>query len=178
MALAISSQRDTLAAAQMTAADYKVEAADLFNFGKFLRHSNGYEQHTSTFDICILGRDPMGRTIDNMAAHESIQNLPVRVPRITDVTSAKGCEIVFVSIYEGERIREDLAILAGTDVLTVSDIPDFLDRGGMIQFVNVTNHVRFSVNLSALNRSHLVLSSQLLKVAVSVKGKSHPEEQP
>jgi hypothetical protein len=178
MAVAISLQRDTPAAAQMKPADYKVEAADLFNFGRFLRHSDGSVEHASTFDICILGRDPMGRTIDDMAAHESIQNLPVRVPRITDVTGAKGCEIVFISIYEGERMREDLAILAGIDALTVSDIPDFLERGGMIQFVSVANHVRFSVNLNALNRSHLALSSQLLKVAVSVKGKSYTEVQP
>ena len=122
-------------------------ATDLLNFGKFMRHSGGYVHH-STFDICILGRDTIGGTIDDLASKETIDHLSVRVPRIADAARAKGCEIVFISVYEGEHIREDIAILAGADVLTVSDTPDFLERGGMIQFVTVANQVRFAVNLS------------------------------
>jgi hypothetical protein len=41
----------------------------------------------------------------------------------------------------------------------------------MIQFFQVEDHVRFSVNLDAANRNGVGLSSELLKVAVSVKGK-------
>ena len=165
------------AIAQKEQTPAEVKAADLFNFGKFMRHGNGYLRH-ATFDICILGRDPLGQAIDNIAAHESIDNLPVRVPRISDVTGAKTCEIVYITDVEGERLREDMAILLGTDVLTVSDVPNFLERGGMIQFVQVANRVRFSVNLTALNRSHLVLSSELLKVAASVTGKTSSEVLP
>jgi hypothetical protein len=95
---------------------------------------------------------------------------------IPDVTAANPCAIVFISSYEQENIREDLAILAGMDVLTVSDVPDFLKRGGMIQFVMVENHVRFAVNLDALNRAHLVLSSELLRVASSIGGKPPKQE--
>jgi len=164
-------------AAQGEHSENEVEAADLLNFGKFMRHSDGYVHH-ATFDICILGRDTIGRTIDDAASKQTIDHLPVRVPRIADANLAKGCEIVFISVYEGEHIREDMAILLGADVLTVSDISDFLERGGMIQFVRVANHVRFAVNLNALNRSHLALSSELLKVAVSVKGKSIAEVLP
>ena len=69
------------------------------------------------------------------------------------------------------NLREDLAILTGSNALTVSDAPDFLDRGGMIQFVLMSDRVRFDVNLDAVNRSHLVLSSELLRVAAAVKGK-------
>jgi hypothetical protein len=165
------------AVAQKPPTQAEVKAADLFNFGRFMRHSNGYTRH-ATFDICILGPDPLGRTIDEITASQSIDNLPVRVPRINDVTDAKTCEIVFISDHKGERLREDMAILIGTNVLTVSDVPEFLERGGMIQFVTVENRVRFSVNLDALNRSHLVLSSELLKVAAFVTGKASSEVLP
>src|SRR6266568_243526 len=159
------------AAAQQESAEYEVKAAYLLNFGKFMRHSAANVRR-NTFDICILGHDPIGRTIDDLAAHESIDNLPVRVTRIADVTNAKSCAIIYISTSEEELLREDMAILAGTDVLTVGDSPAFLRRGGMIQFVLVSNHVRFAVNLDALNRSHLVLSSELLRVAASVTGKA------
>ena len=149
--------------------DHDTEAAYLLNFGKFVRQPSGPPQ--LSFDICLLGHDSMGQTIDDLAANQTIDNLPVHVRRIPDVTQAKVCAIVFISAGEGDHIREDLAILSTSECLTVSDASDFLARGGMIQFLLVQNHVRFAVNLNAVNHAHLVLSSELLRVASSVTGK-------
>jgi len=120
----------------------------------------------------------MGRTIDDLAASQSIAKLPVHVRRLSDATQAKGCAIVYFSPEENERVREDLAILSSLNALTVSDASDFLDRGGMIQFILVEKTVRFSVNLNAVNRAHLVLSSELLRVASSVTGTPSTADQP
>lgn len=157
--------------AQAQTSEYEVKAAYLFNFGKFIRISGSPEPQHSTFDICILGRDPIGRAMDDIVANESIDNRPVRVARISDATQGRKCDIVFISPYEADSIREDLAVLDGADALTVSDAPDFLELGGMIQFVLEGDHVRFEVNLDAVERTHLVLSSELLRVAAAVKGK-------
>jgi hypothetical protein len=157
--------------------EFDVKAAYLLNFGRFMRHAN-QQPIPASFDICILGKDPIGRTIDSLAANEKIDSSPVRILRPPDVSNAKGCAIVFISALEADRIREDLALLSGSDALTVSDASDFLDRGGMIQFLVVENHVRFAVNLDAVNRAHLILSSELLRVASSVKGKPPTGEMP
>ena len=150
-------------------ADSDTEAAYLLNFGKFIRQPSGPPR--LSFDICLLGRDSMGQTIDDLAANQTIDNLPVHVRRIPDVSQGKVCAILFISAAEGDHIREDLAILSTSDCLTVSDASDFLARGGMIQFLLIQNHVRFAVNLNAVNHAHLVLSSELLRVASSVTGK-------
>lgn len=157
--------------AQAKPSEYEVKAVYLLNFGKFMRVTEAPAAGHSTFDICILGRDPIGRAMDDVAANESIDNRPVRVMRLTDPSQGRGCDIVFVSPYEGNSIREDLAILDHSNALTVSDAPDFLERGGMIQFVLESDHVRFEVNLDAVDRSHLVLSSELLRVAAALKGR-------
>ncbi|HZC80107.1 MAG TPA: YfiR family protein, partial [Nitrospiraceae bacterium] len=67
------------------------------------------------------------------------------------------------------RLKEILTILDKTSVLTVSEIPRFTQRGGMIQFVIEANKVRFEVNLTNSELVGLTLSSQLLKVAASVR---------
>jgi hypothetical protein len=54
-------------------------------------------------------------------------------------------------------------------VLTVSDMPQFSLRGGMIQFVPEGKKIRFEVNLAAVQRAGLALSSELLKVATTVR---------
>jgi YfiR/HmsC-like len=149
--------------------EYEVKAAYLIDFGKFIRFS-GQQPSGPSFDICILGRDAFGQSLDALASNETIDHLPVRILH-PDVTQAKSCGIVFISSLEDENIREDLTLLGNAGVLTVSDASDFLQRGGMIQFVLVQNHVRFAVNLDAVNRAHLVISSELLRVASSVTGK-------
>jgi len=56
-----------------------------------------------------------------------------------------------------------------TAILTVSDIPKFSQRRGMIQLVLDGGRIRFEVNLTATQRAGLTLSSELLKVATAVR---------
>ncbi len=66
-------------------------------------------------------------------------------------------------------MRDVLAALDKTSVLTVSDMPQFARRGGMVQFLLDGNRVRFEVNLVATQRAGLNLSSDLLKLATAVR---------
>jgi hypothetical protein len=150
--------------------EYDVKAAYLFNFGKFIRlPANAPSAQSGTFDICIFGKDPI---------NEQIGNRPVRVVITEGTHEDRSCAIAYIGASEDEHVESDLADLAGGETLTVSDAPRFLARGGMIQFVMVANHVRFAVNLDAIKRTHLALSSELLRVAASVSGKQPGEGLP
>ncbi len=157
--------------------EFDAKAAYLLNFGRFVRSSESSFPRSS-FDICVLGRDPMGASLEAIASNVRINNLPVRIDHPGDVTAAKSCAILFLGSTESDRIREDLAILGNSEILTVSDAPDFLQHGGMIQFVLISHRVRFAVNLEAVSRAHLILSSELLRVASSVSGKPPTGELP
>ena len=159
------------ARAQSKPSEYDVKAAYLLNFGKFMRFSDGWQPPGGAFNICILGLGPLAPRMDRMAADESIDGLPVHVQRIADPTQGRSCQIVYISPFEAARMREDLAILASQNALTVGDAPDFLELGGIIQFILQGDHVRFRVNLHAAERSHIVLSSELLRVAASIEGR-------
>ncbi len=69
-------------------------------------------------------------------------------------------------------MAQDISALEKKPILTVSSMPGFLQHGGMIQFLQIDNRVRFSVNLSPAQESGLELSSELLKVAVQVQPKT------
>jgi hypothetical protein len=91
------------------------------------------------------------------------------VKRIAKAQEALGCRILFISVSQQGHLKEILAELDNTSILTVSDMPEFARLGGMIQFVVQANKVRFEVNLTSAERTGLTLSSQLLQVAVAVK---------
>lgn len=159
------------ASAQSKTPEYAVKSAYLFNFGKFVRFvPSDAIQDSHDFDICIIGDDPFGHTLDELTANEQLDDKPVRILRLRSAAEARGCAVAYISAAEGDRIQRDLEAIRGHQVLTVSDAPDFLRHGGMIQFVTVGNHVRFAVNLDAVRTAQISLSSELLKVALSTDG--------
>jgi hypothetical protein len=144
-----------------------VEAAYLFNFGKFMRAPS---HPGPNFQICILGTNPFGSTLDQLTAQESIDDRPMHIVRMTSPEGVRSCDILFLGETDPSRVAHDLELLGDASVLTVSTMSGFLSHGGMIQFVVQQNRVRFQVNLDAVTRTHIQLSSELLKVALTVTG--------
>jgi hypothetical protein len=151
--------------------DYQVKAAYLYNFGRFIQWPTTSDASKSgSFQVCIFGRDPFGSTLDHVLAGESISGKPVIARRLSNIQESSGCRILFLSADEESEMNQVLQGLDNEAVLTVSDIPRFSQRGGMIQFVLEGNRVRFEVNLAAAQHAGLTLSSELLKVAAAVHG--------
>ena len=165
----------TLYAQHSSPTEYEVKAAYLYKLGKFVEWPDKVTPSTEdSFAICVLGKDPFGTTFDTTIAGESINGKKVVIKRLAKPHDAVSCRILFISSSEEGRLREILADLSKTSVLTVSDMPQFARRGGMVEFVVDSNRVRFGVNLTSAERAGLTLSSQLLKVAISVERNDQP----
>lgn len=147
---------------------YEVEAAYLFDFGKFIAWPAN-QRADLPFEICILGKDPFGPVLDSTLAGETLRGRPVQEKHISRPQDATGCSILYISSSESGRLSKILSQFEQAPVLTVSDIPDFVQQGGMIQFVLRDGRVRFEVNLAPARSSGLAMSSELLKVAVEVR---------
>jgi hypothetical protein len=155
--------------------DYDVKAVYLFNFGRFATWPDTVTAAEGpSINVCVIGRDPFGPSLDSTLAGETIQGKPIVARRITVAKDAAGCRILFVSASEEPRVANILDAIGRSGVLTVSDLPGFSARGGMIQFVVQENRVRFEVNLAAVEQANLKLSSELLKVATTVRRAGRP----
>ena len=159
----------TIAAAQGKPLDADVKAVYLLNFGRFTAWPPGEGADHSSFPVCALGRDSFGSALDAAVSGERIDGKPVVARRIAKAEEAGSCRILFIGASEATRVRQILQAVAGARTLTVSDMPAFVEQGGMIQFVPEANRVRFTVNVPAAERAGRAFSSELLKVATSVK---------
>lgn len=160
----------TTAARGQSVSEYDVEAAYLYNFGKFVQWPAA-AQNASTFQICILGENPFDGTLDSLIAKDTIGGKPIVKRLIGRASEAAGCNVVYIGDSEAPDIRRVLAALSRQPELLVSNIPGFISDGGTVQFLLENHRVRFEINLDAASQSGLVLSSELLKVAVNVVGK-------
>lgn len=148
--------------------DYQVKAAYLYNFGRFVEWP-AVTAKGDSFTVCVLGQDPFGAALDSTLAGQSIAGKSVAARRISTPQESSSCQILFLSSSEDARLPKIMESLDKAPVLTVSDIPGFSQRGGMIQFVLDGSRVRFEVNLAATQKAGLNLSSELLKVATNVR---------
>jgi YfiR/HmsC-like len=73
--------------------------------------------------------------------------------------------VLFVSKSEAGRLRQILAALQGTSILTVGETEAFARQGGMINFITVDKKVRYEINVAAAKRANLDISSKLLRLA-------------
>jgi hypothetical protein len=156
--------------------EYEIKAAYLFTFARFVEWPARASRDDSPFTICVLGTDPFGATLDKTLSGAVVRGRSAVARRITAPDAAAGCHIVFVSASEDRRLAALVPVLARSGALTVSDIPKFTERGGMIQFVTAASRVRFEINRQTAREAGLVMSSELLRVASAVRTGAGPAE--
>ena len=165
----------SLAAQAPKPSEFQVKAAYIYNFGKFVRWpASSPANQNSSFAFCVLGDDPLSAVLQSTLTGQSLGGRPVSVKRIAKPQDARDCRILSIGATEESHLRVILAALDQASVLTVSDIPDFSKRGGMIQFVLDGDRVRFEINRTNAEDAGLILPSELLKVAMAVRGAGRP----
>ena len=157
--------------AQQALSEYQVKAAYLFNFLKFVEYpSESFADPLAPIVIGVVGDDPFGSALPQVVIGKTVQgrDLVIRMYRAGE--DLRRANILFISASERKRLPMILSSLRGSSVLTVSDIAEFTEAGGMIQFLNEDDRVRFAINVDATSRAKLKMSSKLLSLAKTVGG--------
>lgn len=152
------------------------EAVYLYDFIKFVTWPA--EAPGSSLTICVVGGGPVFDPLHRLTANAVVGGHPLAIVRVENALDAQSCSVLFLP-ETSHASREDLLVMMrGRPVLTVSDSPGFIDGGGMVQFVAQGGRLRFSINLAAANQNGIRISSDLLKVALRVRGHPLPEARP
>jgi hypothetical protein len=146
-----------------------LKAAYLYNFGKFVRWPESASANSGTFFICLVGKEPLAKSLDSILQGATWNSKPVTAKRITTVDQASACHVLFISSSQAKQWSQFLPVIQKLPILTVSDAPRFAQRNGMIELLLSENRIRFEVNLEAADKAGLSLSSELLKVAIRVR---------
>jgi hypothetical protein len=148
--------------------EYQVKAVFLLNFTKFIGWPpTAFEEPDSPIEICVLGEDPFGNSLDQAVAGEVVGGRRVAVQKIKSAPQPKSCQLLFFG--KSEKDAGKLLPGLGPGVLTVGEGESFVREGGMIAFIIENRRVRFAIKRAAAENAGLVLSSKLLSVAKSVE---------
>ncbi|MBZ5568650.1 MAG: YfiR family protein [Acidobacteriia bacterium] len=146
--------------------EYRLKAAFLYNFPKFVEWpSDAFKSDKAPILICVFRDDPFGNALDEILQGKTINSREVLARRINELPDLRSCQLVFVSEREDKYLSEILNSLRGTSALVVGESDGFAERGGAIQFFLEDNKLRFAVNVDAVRKARLSISSKLLALA-------------
>lgn len=147
--------------------EYRVKTAFLYNFSRFVTWPQAALLDHTEFSFCVIGKDPFGTQLDKLTA-KTVHDKSLVVTRLSSLAMIDRCHLLYIG--ENTELGDVLLLLREKPVLTVSDTADFVEQGGIIQFVLVDNKVGFRINVDAANTAGLSISSKLLSLAISVTG--------
>ena len=149
-------------------AEYAVKAAYLAKLRHYVERPARAELPAgSRAVIATLGADEVAEHLLEMpAAQDAAGGFSVRRLRMGD--SLDGVAMLFIGDAYFSRAGGMIDQANAKSVLVVSESDDALRRGSVINFRLVDERIRFEISLESADKAGLRLSSQILKLAISV----------
>ena len=166
--------------------EYRLKAAFLHNFmmfvdgGRFDQASDPNEP----IQIGIIGKTPFGDAFEPLRDRK-FRNRPVTIKAfkgLAEMADADGrrpqqhrqldalrqCHMLFLCSSEKAHLEALLNPIRTLGILTVADVPGFLEAGGMVNFLIENKKIRCEVNAAATGRAKLQIRAKLLRLAKRV----------
>jgi hypothetical protein len=147
--------------------DDEVKAAYIYHFATFAVWPT-VEPEASEFLIAVMGANEVAAELERFSPGQQIGGRPLRIARVMtpeDLDALDHLEVLFIGDQHNGTLEQLVRSVEDRSVLVVTDAPDALDYGSMINFELVDNRLRFEVSLTAVRRAGLDLSSRLLSAA-------------
>lgn len=163
---------DPASGAELSMPEYQVKALFLLNFTKYVDWPPAsFATANSPIVIGLFGEDRFGDALNKAVAGKSISGRPIRIQPLGNDAATEKCHILFIGDSDKRRVSEILGKIKALPVLTVGQIDQFMEQGGVINFVKKDEKIRLEINLDAARLANVQISSKLLNVADVVKGK-------
>ena len=152
-----------------TSLEYQLKAAFLYKFTKFVEWPpEDFIGSAPNIVVGVLGSGPMEDALQAIQGKE-VLGRTVTIRHVEDLEGTADCHVLFIDHSEEPRLEEILHKVASLNILTVSEMDHFAERGGMINFIIKNNKVSFEVNPEAATEANLRISSKLLRLATIVE---------
>jgi len=142
--------------------EYAIKADFLYRFIEYVYWKN-YSK-SQTFKIAILEESAITTSLI-----EITKNKKIEIKEYKNLNEVGFCNILFVPYNCTVPIETILAKFSGKPVLIVTEQVGLGKKGAHVNFVYVEQKLKFEVNLKAINKSGIGISSFLLQHAVIVQ---------
>src|ERR1700733_8154453 len=147
-----------------------VKAAFLYRFTSYVDWPSQAAADPQ-FTIAVLDADGVAAELGRLLQNRQIQNRPAQVRSIKNLRELDGAQMLYIGGSHPDELGRMITSVAGRPVLVVTNADGGLDAGSSVNFLLIDQRVRFEISLDAAQGSGLRVASELLAVAVRVRGR-------
>jgi hypothetical protein len=124
-------------------------------------------QSTEPLTVCFYGEDAFGDALDTIR-NKKVKKRPLSLKTDTTLSDVTQCQVLFINKSEINQLARILKTMNNQPMLTVSDIDQFADRGGMVSLLKEGDSIKLTINLCVAKQAGLIISSRVLALATIV----------
>ncbi|MCK7484647.1 MAG: YfiR family protein [Bacillus subtilis] len=150
-----------------------MKAAYVEKFARFVEWppESSVMNATSPFVIAVIGKNPFNGQLEKTLSGTKINGKTIQVRSVTAPEEIGDSQILFISKSESAKIPDILSVLGNRPILTIGDTDGYCQKGIMINMYIEDEMIRFEINVEALKKTGIRVSSKVLKLARIVDSK-------
>lgn len=145
----------------------RLKAVFIQNFATATRWPAGtFADTNAPFVIGLLDAKPLQAPLSEAFRNLKLHGHPVDLRVLKASNEAKACQLVFVGRREAAGLRDACAAVSGQPVLVITEQPDALTAGSILNFWQTDDDsMRFEFNSQAMKRARLEVSADVIELA-------------
>ncbi len=152
--------------------EYDVKIGFIYNFINFVTWPKGvFSEDSEPLILCLVSDNQESETIFKLDK-TPIKGRTIKVVSYQEGGCVTRSHVIFFATQNKSVIRSTLNQSKGLSILTIGEVDGFTGMGGIINFFEESNRLRFEVNMEAVRIEGLKMSAQLLGSAQIVKQES------
>lgn len=146
----------------VTGSEYEVKLGFIYNFINFVTWPETiFKNNSDPLVMCIASESPSSEVLFKIDG-KLIKQRKIKVITYQEEICLTQSHALFFATQDKEFIQQVLDRIKGLSILTIGEVDGFTRMGGVINFFEEHNRLRFRVNIDAVQRNALKMSSQLL----------------
>lgn len=134
---------------------YQVKAVYVFRIANFVHWQNEADMQVLRF--CVEGNEQVKQTLSNLLQGKEIRGLALEVNNELDTS----CDVAFISATDSASPQAKY----GPSTLTIGDMAQFTQWGGVIQLQANGNKIKPLINLENAEQGNYSIGSRLMRIA-------------
>lgn len=156
--------------------EQKIKAGLVYNLLKYTTWPKAStSQEAGKLHICLFGNDAFDGYLSPLEGRTA-QQVPIFITQVTKVQDTADCSVIVIHRSEEQHLNELLQFLKNKNILTISDIEQFAQRGGMVEMTREEEKISIYINTDAVNLAQLDIQERMLKLAKIVSSKIASEK--
>jgi YfiR/HmsC-like len=145
-----------------------VQASYLYNIAKLVQWKDP-SMRNGNFVIGVLGGSNLYQELVKKYQDKAVGKQAIEIRKLPHSAQVDRCHLLFVGWDEMELVTEIYKNLANANTLIVTEYPDALDDGAVVNFVVTNNTLKYELSVSNARKHRLELGSTIKQLAHRVE---------